>query len=198
MATSLLTAEEAPGRSPAHIATDRQFPSIHDHDVANAEPLVIYETARAVKNGCHGDRLSSPVLTSKVVEWLLADAATAPTAARARATLLAAAAVQQVLVRHAGGRDRQSLSAVERWSLDHAVECFEQAQGVDLVALGRALRRLHAANPLGARVATLRLFGGVAEAEIAVLLGLDDGQAKQQWKLARARLHQCDLRRRGD
>jgi RNA polymerase sigma factor (TIGR02999 family) len=60
--------------------------------------------------------------------------------------------------------------------------------GLDLLAIDEALTRLAERNPRQARVAELRLFAGMEFVEIGEAVGVTDRTAKQDWKVAKARL----------
>jgi RNA polymerase sigma-70 factor, ECF subfamily len=60
---------------------------------------------------------------------------------------------------------------------------------VDLLALDDALRRLEALDPRAARVVELRFFGGMREADAAQLLGVSQSTVRDDWRMARAWLH---------
>jgi RNA polymerase sigma-70 factor, ECF subfamily len=79
--------------------------------------------------------------------------------------------------RRGGGRRRVALDAV--------VGCFE-GQGLDVVAVHKALDRLAEQDGRQAQVMTLRYFGGMTLAEVAAALGGSVVTVENDWRLARA------------
>jgi len=56
----------------------------------------------------------------------------------------------------------------------------------ELIALDDALHRLLTFNPQGARIVQYRFFGGMAETEIAEVLGISERTVRRSWTIARA------------
>ncbi|MGQ0702697.1 MAG: sigma-70 family RNA polymerase sigma factor [Gemmatimonadales bacterium] len=67
-----------------------------------------------------------------------------------------------------------------------AASLFSNAEAEDLIALDDALHRLHGFNPQGARIVQYRFFGGMAEAEVAEVLGVSERTVRRSWTVARA------------
>jgi RNA polymerase sigma factor (TIGR02999 family) len=105
-----------------------------------------------------------------------------------RATFLAAAAnvFRRILVDHARKRRaarRKHVQAIDPLS---ALECAA-APSQDLsLELSDALDRLFDVDPRRARVAELRLFAGLTNAEIATVLGVARSTVADDWLAARA------------
>lgn len=75
---------------------------------------------------------------------------------------------------------------------DDAALALQPADGLpgeDLLALDAALTRLQAEHPERAQVVLLKHFGGLAEAEIAEVLGISTRTVERAWRFARAYLH---------
>lgn len=58
----------------------------------------------------------------------------------------------------------------------------------DVILLDQALEKLHAADPRLARVAELRLFGGLNPGECGAVMGLSERSVYRAWRKARALL----------
>lgn len=100
--------------------------------------------------------------------------------------ILAARAMKQVLTDHARRKMRQKrCPAGERMMLDDLVAYFE-SRSYDLVALGDALDRLEARDPVAARLVYLRFFVGLGIPEAAKVLGVSDRTAERDWRSSRA------------
>ncbi|HET7844408.1 MAG TPA: ECF-type sigma factor [Xanthomonadales bacterium] len=105
---------------------------------------------------------------------------------------IAARAMRQVLVDYArerraakrgGGRAHDSLSAVDQMeSADPPAD--------ELLALDDALAALERTNQRAAEVVQLRYFGGLADAEIGEVLGVDESTVRRDWLKARGWLHE--------
>jgi len=105
-----------------------------------------------------------------------------------RSHFLAAAAgeMRRILVDHArsraaskrGGRPRRvSLAEARLVEPDHAIE---------VLALDEAMTGLAARSARQARVAEMRLFGGMLVEEVAGALGVSERTVKDDWRVARA------------
>lgn len=105
---------------------------------------------------------------------------------RAHFLCLAARAMRQILVNHArdraaakrgGGRRRERLTVADP----------EAPRGpTDVIDLDEALDVLAALDARQARIAELRLFGGLTTAEIAAVVGVAPRTVELDWRLARA------------
>ncbi len=106
-------------------------------------------------------------------------------AARARFLGMAANAMRQILIRHARAR-----AAIKRGGGKERVDVDDLATGLpvhdtSLLDLDAALVQLTEINPTLARVAELRLFGGLSVRELAPVLEISLTTAKDQWALTR-------------
>lgn len=107
---------------------------------------------------------------------------------RAHFVNVAARAMRQILVNHArdrsaqkrgGGRERERLTFVSPAAPD-------AEKALDLLDLHDALERLGALDERQARIAELRLFGGLTTAEIAAVVGIAPRTVELDWKMAKA------------
>lgn len=98
----------------------------------------------------------------------------------------AARSMREVLIDHARrrGADRRG-GGRHRVPLDLVVDYFEE-QGLDVVAVHEALDRLALLSPRQAQVMTLRYFGGMTVAEVALALDVSVVTVERDWRLARA------------
>jgi RNA polymerase sigma factor (TIGR02999 family) len=105
---------------------------------------------------------------------------------------VAARAMRQVLVDYArerraakrgGGRAHDSLSAAEQVAA-------ADTPAEELLALDDALAALERTNARAAEVVQLRYFGGLDDAEIGAVLGVDESTVRRDWLKARGWLFQ--------
>jgi RNA polymerase sigma factor (TIGR02999 family) len=97
----------------------------------------------------------------------------------------AAATMRHVLVDYARERNALKRDAGERVSLTLA-DVGQSDQGLDLVMLDEALRRLDAVDPRLTSIVELRCFGGLKIEDIASQLGVSERTVKRDWQKARA------------
>jgi len=111
----------------------------------------------------------------------------------AHALAVAARAMRQVLANHArdraakkrgGGRARRSLTVSELASPS-------DDRAVDAAALHEALSRLEALDPRQARIAELKLLGGLSTDQIAALLGVATRTVELDWRMAKQTLSEA-------
>jgi RNA polymerase sigma factor (TIGR02999 family) len=98
----------------------------------------------------------------------------------------AAEAMRRILVENA--RRHHALKrggAFERIDLPD-LATGAKGEGVDLVALDEALKRLEALHPQKAQVVKLRFFAGCSLEETAQMLGVARATAQRHWTFARA------------
>jgi RNA polymerase sigma factor (TIGR02999 family) len=115
---------------------------------------------------------------------------------RNRAQFLAAAgrAMRQILVDHA--RRRGSVKRGGGWRklpLEQALDVGQPGADEALAALGDALRRFEAEEPLKTRVVEMLYFGGLTHAECAEALGVSPRTVARYWDYAQAWLY-TDMR----
>ena len=94
-------------------------------------------------------------------------------------------AMRRVLVEHA--RHRKAQKREGRWvrvPLDRVLASVE-AQGVEVLDLHEALKRLARTHPRQAQVVEHRFFDRLSIAEVADVLGVADGTVESDWRLAR-------------
>jgi RNA polymerase sigma factor (TIGR02999 family) len=108
---------------------------------------------------------------------------------RARFFAIAAQAIRRVLIDHA--RRRRSAKRGGDWQRITlaAGEEFSERDGVDLLALEEALKKLAALDPRQARIVELRFFGGLGMAEIALALDVSKRTVQGDWAMAKGWLH---------
>ena len=83
-----------------------------------------------------------------------------------------------VAAKRGGEKQRVSLSAVDGWT--------PLSRDEDILALDMTLSKLAAVDPSAARVVKLRVFAGLQEDEVAMVLGVSIITVKRDWKAARA------------
>ena len=115
---------------------------------------------------------------------------------RAHFMAVAATAMRQILIGHArrkaaakrgAGLTPASFEEVER-ALDSEAG-FVAPTADALLALDRALERLHEHSQRQSRIVECRFFGGMSIEETAVALGISPATVKRDWSMAQAWLH---------
>ena len=113
----------------------------------------------------------------------------------------AARAMRRILIDHARRR-----RAAKRGGggvtlpLSPALEAAEH-RFQEIVAVDEALSRMEERDPRGADVVRLRFFAGLADADVARVLGISERTVRREWLYARARLFRDlggETRREGD
>jgi RNA polymerase sigma factor (TIGR02999 family) len=115
---------------------------------------------------------------------------------RAHFMAVAATAMRQILIGHArrnaaakrgGGQAPASFEEVEHALATEAGFVTPKADA--LLALDRALERLHEHSERQSRIVECRFFGGMSIEETAVALGISPATVKRDWSMAQAWLH---------
>lgn len=105
---------------------------------------------------------------------------------RSRFYLLAAAAMRNILIDHARGKNRIKRGGDrKREILDVADLVLDEDPDLTL-SLHDALNRLKEMDEQAARVVELRFFAGLSIEETAEVLGISDRTVKRDWQFARA------------
>jgi len=107
---------------------------------------------------------------------------------RARFYAYVSQAMRHILVDHARRRDALKRQAPAEVAGDDRADAI-----VDVLALDEALEQLAATDSRLARVAELRLFGELGNAQIAELLGVNARTVERDWLKARTFLSGCLL-----
>ena len=98
----------------------------------------------------------------------------------------AARLMRQILVNHAEARQAAKRGGeAERVSLNDA-ELSSVEQGLDLIALDEALKRLEQIDAQQGRIVELRYFSGLTVEEIAEVMNISPATVKREWSTARA------------
>ncbi len=105
---------------------------------------------------------------------------------RRRFIAYATTAMRRILVDHARGRAADRRGGDWRRVTIDGDQLGLSSGGHDVVELHDALEVLAADRPRMARMAELRLFGGLSTVEAGTVLGLKASAAKDEWKLTRA------------
>jgi len=106
---------------------------------------------------------------------------------RAHFFAIAARIMRRVLVDHARGRSRLKRGGVQERVTLHdvlAVDGAPEGRLIDLIAFDQALRQLEAQHARLARVVELRVFAGLAVAEVAALLDVSERTVTGDWTFA--------------
>jgi len=102
---------------------------------------------------------------------------------------VAATAMRQVLVDHArrkGAEKRGGGHAGERVSISGVAGGESVTREVQILELHELLAELALLNARAARVAEMRLFGGMTPEQMALVIGVSRMTADRDWELARA------------
>ena len=156
-------------------------------------PLLYDELRRIARNLLRGERANHTLQPTALVheaylrlidESQLANGT--DQAAKSRFLGIAANAMRRILIQHARGRAAEKRGGVrKRVDLDEG-DIALPIQDETLLDVDQALDKLQAINPELARLAELRLFGGLSVREVAPVLGQSLTTAKENWALARA------------
>ncbi|MBX3352940.1 MAG: sigma-70 family RNA polymerase sigma factor [Phycisphaeraceae bacterium] len=106
--------------------------------------------------------------------------------------VIAAKAMRNILVDHARSRGRLKRGGDWREVTLDAVEADlggTETDPIDLIAVSEALDRLSRLDERKARLVELRFFAGLNEADAAELMGIARSTASEEWRMARAWLH---------
>lgn len=99
---------------------------------------------------------------------------------------VSASAMRSILVDRARARSAEKRGgAVARVPLDSLLIPFEE-NGVDVLALDVALRKLTRASERAARIVELRFFGGLEHTEVARVMDISVATVEREWRTARA------------
>jgi|SRR5215510_712202 len=100
---------------------------------------------------------------------------------------IAARVMRQVLVDYARheARDRRGGRGV-KLTLSQAADVAAPTEGMDFLALDRALNTLAEVDPRQSKLVELRYFGGLTIEETAEVMNLSPATIKREWTLARA------------
>lgn len=123
--------------------------------------------------------------------WLRLAQVHQPWQDRAHFVRAAASTMRRVLVEHGRARAREKRGAgVERVTLSTEIGGSEPAPA-DVLVVDEALAHLGAVDPDLARLAELRVFGGLDHREIAAVTGSSLRTVERDWRLARAVLRRA-------
>jgi RNA polymerase sigma factor (TIGR02999 family) len=102
----------------------------------------------------------------------------------------AAGAMRRILVDRA--REKSAIKRGERpEKLDIGdLDLADTSRDDRVLLIDEMLERLEAEDPDGARVVSLKFFGGLTETEIAAIHGVTERTVRRQWAYAKARLFQ--------
>jgi len=137
-----------------------------------------------------GQTLQATALVHEAYLRLVGSDPSSQWAGRGHFFAAAAEAMRQILVnnairkkrpKHGGDRQRVDLDASATLS---------DAPNDEVLALDVALTKLAAAEPLSAKVVTLKYFAGLSIPQVAEALGISPRTADRRWAYARAWLHQ--------
>jgi RNA polymerase sigma factor (TIGR02999 family) len=104
---------------------------------------------------------------------------------------IAAQMMRRILVDYARNRHREKRGgADENLPLEAAALVISGRKSIDLVALDEALMRLEKIDERQARIVELRYFSGLSIEETAEALRISPATVKNDWRMAKAWLHQ--------
>jgi RNA polymerase sigma factor (TIGR02999 family) len=104
---------------------------------------------------------------------------------RAHFLAVAAQTMRRILVDHARGRGRdRRFGGAIRVPLDERLKTATPTD-CDMLLLDQALCELAALDPRQAQIVELRYFGGLAEREIASVLGVSRSTVTREWVIAK-------------
>ncbi|MEW6368471.1 MAG: ECF-type sigma factor [Acidobacteriota bacterium] len=160
--------------------------------LAEFMPVVYNELRRMARRALRGERPHHTLQATAVVNEVylrLVGLRRVNWQNRAHFFAIAADMMRRILVDYARTRNRAKRGGgVEPVSLDVSIVVAEQA-GLDVMALDEALRELAGLDPRQGRIVELRFFAGLANEEIAEVMGISVAMVKREWVTARAWLH---------
>jgi RNA polymerase sigma factor (TIGR02999 family) len=159
---------------------------------ARLTDLTYRELRKIAAGHLHRERSARSLQTTDLVHEAylrLAGRPGTPFRDRAHFFQIAAHVMRQILIdrprkRHAGKRG----GGVPEISLDKALNIAE-AHSADLLMLQDALARLQKVDGRQCQVVEMRFFAGMAEDEIAEVLGVSARTINREWRMARAWLY---------
>ncbi len=163
-----------------------------DAAVDELVPVVYEQLRRLARRHLAGQRRGHSLQTVDLVNEAYLKLARCPGAGwkdRAHFVAVASRAMRCVLVDHARSR-----AYAKRGGNPIRVSLADAEPGVDpgsaeILAVHEALTRLTQLDPRKGRIVELRYFGGLADEEIAEVVGLSSRTVKREWRWAKAWLH---------
>jgi RNA polymerase sigma factor (TIGR02999 family) len=151
-------------------------------------PLVYDELKRQARGFFRRERDNHTLQPTALVHEAylrLVDQTTLNAESRNHFFAIASRLMRQILVDHARQYNAEKRGgAAQRFSLEEIDFEPEQAAG-DLLALNDALEKLEAIDERKSRVVDMRFFGGMKEAEIADILGINEKTVRRDWQFAK-------------
>jgi RNA polymerase sigma-70 factor, ECF subfamily len=155
-------------------------------------PLVYDELKRQARRFLNRERVDHTLQPTALVHeaYLRLVEQTALTADnRSHFFAIASRLMRQILVDHARQYKAEKRGGTaQRFSLEEIDFLPEQTAG-DLLALNDALEKLEAIDARKASVVDMRFFGGLKEAEIADVLGINEKTVRRDWQFAKLWLY---------
>lgn len=107
---------------------------------------------------------------------------------RAHFFAVSASLMRRILVDHARARNagKRGAGVAHVLLVDDLAEARPPVDGLDLLRLDDALRRLAALDPQQARIVELRYFGGLTIEETAHVAGVSSATVAREWTIAKA------------
>ena len=167
-------------RSGDEAARDRLFHMLYEALLERASFLLKREFRRA--------SLSTGDLANEAVLRLL-QSDNVNVVDKSHMLALSAQVMRHVLLDAARRRNRQKRKGVNV-TLTLSGDVLD-GEGVDLLALERALVRLKAVDPVRAGIVEMRYFGGMSVEEIATVRNASPATVKRQWQAARLWLREA-------
>ena len=168
--------------------------AVGDRDAANRLMLLVVPelkklAARYMRQERAGHTLQPTALVNEAYLKLVGMPPQAAWAGRAHFFAVASQVMRRILISHARARNAGKRGGLQfPVPLEDGIAVSYQ-RSEDLIALDDALTRLASMDPVRGRIVELRYFGGLAEEEIAELLGVSSRTVRRQWAGARLWLH---------
>lgn len=168
-------------RSGDQAALDRMIPMVYE---------VLRQVASRARGGSGaGETMQTTALVNEAYMRLV-DIRSVDWKDRAHFFAVSAQLMRRILIdsvraRHAAKRGGAGLVLESPGNWD-GVPALEAAQTEELLAVDEALNRLAAMDPRRAKVVELRVFAGLAVAEVAEALAISEVTVKRDWRLAKA------------
>ncbi len=161
-----------------------------ERDRAPELALLVYDNlrryAQALMGQEQGPRTLEPTALVHEAYMRLVDQSRVSWQGRTHFFAVGAEMIRRVLVDDARRRGAQKRGGDHRRVTLGVHEAQECRHVVDVLALDDALLKLAGLDARAARVVELRYFGGLREADVAVILGVSASTVRDEWRAARA------------
>lgn len=173
---------------PSFVAKEAEAPAVREADalIAAVYPRLKALARRRLRRGFGATPLQPTALVHEVY-LKLASQGEATWRGKTHFFAVAANALRRLLVDEARSRARLKRGGdARRVTLSDDLAAAPERRDCDLLDLEAVLERLAERDPRAARIAELKVYSGLAEAEVALELGLSVRTVEREWAHAKA------------